>query len=126
MPKAEWGLKKICYKCDIKFYDLNRKPAVCPKCDTEIEETETISSINSNKQVYNDNLNTSVDNNLVGSDPSESLAEVEDISIDDAIDDDTISLDDSENDTDVNVIDEEVDDLGMGNDSESEVIVDED
>ena len=113
MPKAEWGLKKYCSNCEKKFYDLNRKPPVCPICGSEIEESEAFSSPTLSKQVFTDNLDTPSDTNLVGSDPSESVAEVEDINIEDAIDDDTISLEDTEDDVDVDVIDEEVDNLGI-------------
>ena len=113
MPKAEWGLKKYCPSCGKKFYDLNRKPAVCPVCGAEIEETVVSNSSTLSKQVFTDNLDVPTDNNLVGSDPSESLAEVEDITIDDAIDEDTISLEDTEDNVDVEVIDDEVDDLGL-------------
>ena len=113
MPKAEWGLKKYCPNCEKKFYDLNRKPPVCPICGAEIEETEASISTTLSKQVLTDNLDTPTDSNLVGSDPSESVAEVEDIPIDDAIDEDTISLEDTEDNVDVDVIDDEVDDLGI-------------
>ena len=113
MPKAEWGLKKYCPSCGKKFYDLNRKPPVCPACGAEIEETEVSNSSTLSKQVFTDNLDVPTDNNLVGSDPSESVAEVEDITIEDAIDEDTISLEDTEDNVDVEVIDDEVDDLGI-------------
>ena len=113
MPKIEWGLKKYCPNCQRKFYDLNRKPPVCPICGAEIEETELSISTALTKQVFNDNLDVPSDNNLVGSDPSESVAEVEDIAIDDAIDEDTISLEDTEDNEDVDVIDDDVDDLGI-------------
>ncbi len=117
MPKAEWGLKKYCPDCDSKFYDLNRKPPVCPMCGVEIEESEVSNSPSLSKQVFTDNLDVPSDNNLVGSDPSESVAEVEDIAIDDAIDEDTISLEDTEDSVDVDVIDDEVDDLGIDEDN---------
>ena len=113
MPKIEWGLKKYCPNCQRKFYDLNRKPPVCPVCGAEIEESEASISAALSKQVFTDNLDVPSDNNLVGSDPSESVAEVEDIPIDDAIDEDTISLEDTEDNVDVDVIDDEVDDLGI-------------
>ena len=45
----------------------------------------------------------------MGSDASESIAEVEELDMEDAIDEETISLEDSE--TDVQVISDEVDDL---------------
>ena len=113
MPKIEWGLKKYCLNCQRKFYDLNRKPPVCPVCGAEIEESEASISAALSKQVFTDNLDVPSDNNLVGSDPSESVAEIEDIPIDDAIDEDTISLEDTEDNVDVDVIDDEVDDLGI-------------
>ena len=113
MPKAEWGLKKYCLNCEKKFYDLNRKPPVCPICGAEIEDTEALTSTSVSKQVFTDNLDVPSDNNLVGSDPSESIAEEEDITIDDAIDEDTISLEDTEDSVDVDVMDDEVDNLGI-------------
>ena len=32
MAKPEWGIKRACQSCAIKFYDLNRSPITCPKC----------------------------------------------------------------------------------------------
>lgn len=29
------GQKRICYSCGAKFYDLEKEPAICPKCETE-------------------------------------------------------------------------------------------
>jgi uncharacterized protein (TIGR02300 family) len=34
VAKPELGLKRQCLSCGAKFYDLNRDPAVCPKCGT--------------------------------------------------------------------------------------------
>ena len=111
MPKVEWGKKVVCSNCETKFYDLNRKPAICPSCGTEYIDS-VVNEIPTNaKQVFTDEVDTSVDDNLVGSDAAESIAEDEDIVIDDAIDDDTISLEDTE--TDVAVISEEVEDIGI-------------
>ena len=111
MPKVEWGRKVVCSNCETKFYDLNRKPVICPSCGTEFVD-QVVNSITSNpKQVFTDNVDTSADDNLVGSDAAESIAEVEEIEIEDAIDDDTISLDETEND--VQVISDEVDDLDI-------------
>ena len=112
MPKAEWGKKVICLNCEAKFYDLNRKPIICPKCGTEYIDPSIDSVASNAKQVFTDEVDTVADDNLVGSDASESLAEVEDIEIEDAIDDDTISLEESEND--VQVISDEVDDIDIG------------
>ena len=111
MSKVEWGKKVVCSNCDTKFYDLNRKPAVCPNCGAEYIEPALDSIPTNAKQVFTDEVDTVTDTNLVGSDASESIAEVEELEIEDAIDDDTISLEDTEND--VQGISDEVDDLDI-------------
>lgn len=35
MPKEEWGVKRICPKCAVRFYDLKKDPMTCPSCDAE-------------------------------------------------------------------------------------------
>ena len=35
MAKPELGTKRICVACSTRFYDLQKTPAVCPKCGTE-------------------------------------------------------------------------------------------
>ena len=119
MSKVEWGKKVVCSNCETKFYDLNRKPAVCPNCGTEYIEPVLESIPTNAKQVFTDEVDTVTDTNLVGSDASESIAEVEELEIEDTIDDDTISLEDSE--SDVQVISDEVDDLDIS-DSDHENI----
>lgn len=37
MAKPELGTKRLCTNCGAKFYDLNKDPIVCPKCDTVME-----------------------------------------------------------------------------------------
>ena len=119
MSKVEWGKKVVCSNCETKFYDLNRKPAVCPNCGTEYIEPVLDSTPINAKQVFKDEVDTVNDTNLVGSDASESIAEVEELEIEDAIDEDTISLEESE--SDVQVISDEVDDLDIS-DSDHENI----
>ena len=115
------GEKVVCLSCETKFYDLNRKPAVCPNCGAEYIDPSTELVSSNTKQVFKDEVDVVTDDNLVGSDASESIAEVEDIEIEDAIDDDTISLEDTE--TDVQDISDEVDDLDIS-DSNPENIED--
>ena len=40
MANPELGQKQVCPNCQAKFYDLNRRPAHCPKCDTEFDPME--------------------------------------------------------------------------------------
>ncbi len=35
MAQPELGTKRVCVACGARFYDLQRTPAVCPKCATE-------------------------------------------------------------------------------------------
>ena len=119
MPKAEWGKKVVCQNCETKFYDLNRKPAKCPNCGYEYTDSATDVMTPNTKQVFTDDVDVVTDENLVGSDAAESIAEVEDIEIEDAIDDDTISLEESEND--VQVITDEVDDLDIVDNDPEEI-----
>ena len=32
MAKESWGKKRTCPKCEIRFYDLNKDPLLCPNC----------------------------------------------------------------------------------------------
>ena len=40
LGKTDLGAKQSCPSCGAKFYDLNRRPAVCPKCTTSFDPAE--------------------------------------------------------------------------------------
>lgn len=40
MAKAELGVKRRCLNCNAPFFDLNRVPIVCPKCDAVFQVVE--------------------------------------------------------------------------------------
>ncbi len=42
MANPELGAKQICPSCQAKFYDLGRRPAVCPKCGTQFDPEEAV------------------------------------------------------------------------------------
>lgn len=42
MANPELGTKQICPNCQAKFYDLNKRPAHCPKCQTEFDPDEAV------------------------------------------------------------------------------------
>jgi uncharacterized protein (TIGR02300 family) len=42
LANPELGTKQICPNCQAKFYDLGRRPAHCPKCDTEFDPEEVV------------------------------------------------------------------------------------
>ncbi|MEH6404597.1 MAG: TIGR02300 family protein [Sneathiella sp.] len=35
MAKPEWGNKHLCNSCSKPFYDMKRKPIICPVCGVE-------------------------------------------------------------------------------------------
>lgn len=37
MAKPEWGIKRICSSCGARYYDLHRRPPVCPSCGAEFD-----------------------------------------------------------------------------------------
>jgi uncharacterized protein (TIGR02300 family) len=40
LAKTDLGDKQLCPNCGAKFYDLRRRPAVCPKCTTSFDPSE--------------------------------------------------------------------------------------
>lgn len=40
MAKPEWGVKRTCMTCGARFYDMNHRPIVCPKCEA-VQDLET-------------------------------------------------------------------------------------
>ena len=37
MSEPEWGIKRVCPSCSIKYYDFNKNPIICPKCEFEFD-----------------------------------------------------------------------------------------
>jgi hypothetical protein len=37
MTDISWGTKRTCQSCDVRFYDLCKMPATCPKCGATFE-----------------------------------------------------------------------------------------
>ena len=46
VANPELGAKQVCPNCPAKFYDLNRRPAHCPKCATDFDPEEALKSRN--------------------------------------------------------------------------------
>jgi len=40
LAKTDLGAKQVCPNCGAKFYDLGRRPAVCPKCTSSFDPAE--------------------------------------------------------------------------------------
>jgi uncharacterized protein (TIGR02300 family) len=37
MIKPEWGLKRTCQSCSVRFYDLQKSSITCPHCGSAFE-----------------------------------------------------------------------------------------
>ena len=44
MAKAELGTKRTCLSCNMRFYDFNRRPIICPGCGAEFKAVNLIKS----------------------------------------------------------------------------------
>ena len=42
MADPALGAKQVCPNCTAKFYDLNKHPAHCPRCDFEFDQEEIV------------------------------------------------------------------------------------
>jgi uncharacterized protein (TIGR02300 family) len=42
LPKIDLGEKQLCPNCGAKFYDLKKRPAKCPKCDTTFDPDDEL------------------------------------------------------------------------------------
>ena len=37
MSEPQWGIKRVCPSCSIKYYDFHKSPIICPKCQFEFD-----------------------------------------------------------------------------------------
>ncbi|MCX2560649.1 TIGR02300 family protein [Acetobacter farinalis] len=93
MSQPDLGTKRVCVSCGARFYDLNRSPAVCPKCGTE--QPELVSRLRRSSDSLASHANT----------PAPAVKDDEDIDIDtdadtdtDDVMEDTSDLDDDDDD----------------------------
>jgi hypothetical protein len=42
MPAKDLGTKHLCFKCDTKFYDLNKAEPICPKCGADQRQSPAL------------------------------------------------------------------------------------
>jgi len=100
MPKAEWGVKRVCPTTGKRFYDLNKSPIVSPYTgeivDIEISRRKTTTSVAARVQrekaqeVLVDDIDA--DEDLLVAEETEDVDLEDDLLEDD--EDDNVSLDD--------------------------------
>ena len=106
MAKPEWGKKRICPSCGLKYYDFNNSPIKCPSCQTEFDPDLYLRSRKG--KALSSKLSS--ENN---SEMSEDISDIDEIDVEDEVvsDDDTlieISKDNQDEDSEDIEIDDNV------------------
>ncbi|MCD8563030.1 MAG: TIGR02300 family protein [Alphaproteobacteria bacterium] len=120
------GLKRICMSCGTRFYDMNKRPIVCPNCEVEFTGEIKVKTRRSRaavvndalaeenkKQVSNDEGDIEIDEDLVSLDDVAEGDDGDDVDEDSA--DPDLDMDDDL--SDIDNIDDDVDD-GMGDEDD--------
>lgn len=102
MPKEEWGVKRACPKCAVRFYDLQQDPMTCPACGASFDvaslvqqKTRSASAEKAAKAVAEAPADD-LEDDVVDLDDDDSAADdlADDLLDDDDDDDDTVALED--------------------------------
>ncbi|MAW80843.1 MAG: TIGR02300 family protein [Parvularcula sp.] len=127
MTKPELGVKRDCPECGVRFYDLNKEPAHCPKCDHEFvpeallkprrsrkeeeeetaetnkksEKETTLENAEKEKRAPKSNRRPALDEDNDDEEEDDDLAGIGDIDVD---------LDDDDEDDDSGLLDDDDDD----------------
>ena len=106
MAKLEWGKKRICPSCGLKYYDFNKSPITCPTCNVEFDP-----------DLYLKSRKGKVMSSKLGAENKVDISDVEDIEVETAeesIDEELIvenKVSDSETETsvedDISFVDED-------------------
>ena len=95
MPKEEWGVKRACPKCAVRFYDLQNDPMTCPSCGAEFTVDSLMDSGKSRVAAAKETKakESTVDEaDVVLDDDDDEVAATGDDLLDDDDDEDTASL----------------------------------
>ncbi len=117
MSKPEWGIKRVCPSCSIKYYDFNKNPIICPKCEfefdpdlllksrkgrsiaTKTEDNVVLSDVQKEKEIIDESVN-SIEND----------EEILEIDNDTDIQNVSNGHDINDSDEDLEIIDDDLDD----------------
>jgi len=117
MSEPEWGIKRVCPSCSIKYYDFNKSPIICPKCEFEFDPDLLLKSRKGRS------IATKTEVNEVSSDVKKEEETLEDDINSIENDGDILEIDD-ETDIQDNDIDNDIDNKINTNDDDIEIIED--
>ena len=88
MSKPEWGIKRVCPSCSIKYYDFNKNPIICPKCEFKFDpdlllksrKGRSIATKNEDNQVSSDlqNEEKTLEDDINSIENDEEILEIDD------------------------------------------------
>lgn len=126
------GLKRICTGCGNRFYDLNKRPIVCPSCNEEFtgevklktrrgkvaanETAEGQVSKKTAKDVVEDDDEEEDTGPIMEDDDDDDTVSLDDLDEDDDDDDDDIDLDIDDDLGDLNDLEPDADDIDEDDD----------
>ena len=120
MSNPEWGIKRACPSCGIKYYDFNKNPIICPKCEfkfdpdlllksrkgrsivSKTEEVEVSKDSTKEKETIEEDINLIEDDNEILEIDNES--EIENDAIDNKAEENI-----NNNDDNLEIIDDDLD-----------------
>ena len=100
------GLKRLCTECGIRFYDMNKRPIICPNCGAEyagFDKTKSRPTVVDEKPT-NENTKSTEEEEIDGDDDPLAGSDAAEINLDDAA-----AMEDNDN-----ADDDEAMDLGDG------------
>jgi uncharacterized protein (TIGR02300 family) len=81
VSKTEWGMKRLCPSCGMRYYDMKKNPPVCPKCKTTFDPENLLKARrgrNADKKVVKDIADEVVDDLPATDDAAAEDAVIED------------------------------------------------
>ena len=101
LANPELGSKQVCPNCQAKFYDLTKRPAHCPKCDTEFDPDEAVRNrrVRARAVVPEPEAEEERDDQVAADTDAEDEDEEEEVvtpELDEVIDDPVLAADDDE------------------------------
>ncbi|ESQ80811.1 TIGR02300 family protein [Asticcacaulis sp. YBE204] len=101
MADPALGTKQICPNCTAKFYDLNKRPAHCPKCANEFDPEEALRTRRTRarpieKDEYDQDEMEDQVKDKAGDDEDEDEPEITAPEIDEVVADDPVLIDEDE------------------------------
>lgn len=109
------GLKRVCADCGIRFYDFNKRPIICPNCETEFTGIEKAKPRRGRATVEQDDIKNNKAPKSPVKDDDDEIESDDVISLDD-LDDDSGLNDDEDDDAigpDLDLDDDSIDDLDV-------------